>query len=53
MTEAEENAFDDGDEPCQHVLRLYDDAAMKAAVEEYHSASVASAHNWRLTSRDE
>lgn len=40
----EDFAFDRGEDPCIHVIRLYEDADTKAAVEENHSASV-----WRAT----
>lgn len=44
-TSAEEDeAYDEGDDPCYHILRLYEDAAQKAAVEENHSPSI-----WRAT----
>jgi hypothetical protein len=40
----EDDAYDDGEDPCIHVLRLYEDAAQKVAVEENHSPST-----WRAT----
>jgi hypothetical protein len=43
-SEAEDDEFDDGDDPCIHVLRLYRDAEVKAEVERNHSPSV-----WRRT----
>ena len=39
-TEAEDNQFYDGADPCIHVVRLYEDATVKAAVEANHSPSV-------------
>jgi hypothetical protein len=39
MTEAECVEFETGD-PCIHVLRMYESAEQKAAVEENHSPSV-------------
>lgn len=41
----EEEDEDDGD-PCIHVIRLYEDADMKHAVEENHSPSL-----WRAANR--
>lgn len=46
ITEAEEAEYDDGGDPCYHVLRLYADADTKAAVEANHSPSI-----WRATNR--
>jgi hypothetical protein len=43
MTGEEEEEMYEGD-PCVHVLRLYEDAETKKAVEENHSPSV-----WRAT----
>lgn len=39
-TEAEDAEYDEGLDPCQHVLRLYADDAMRAAVEANHPPSV-------------
>lgn len=44
VSEAEVDAFEDGD-PCVHVVRLYEDEVVKAAVEAYHSPSVWRASN--------
>jgi hypothetical protein len=45
MTANEDESYSIGDEdPCIHILRLYEDKETKAAVEEYHSPSV-----WRAT----
>lgn len=43
VTEAES----DDDEPCVHILRLYEDDAVKSAVEDNHSPSV-----WRASNRN-
>lgn len=43
-SEAEEDEFEDGADPCIHILRLYPDAKTRAAVERNHSPSV-----WRRT----
>ena len=40
----EDFAFDQGEDPCVHIIRMYDDAGIKASVEENHSPSV-----WRAT----
>lgn len=39
MTEWEETDCMDGGDPCMHILRLYEDDAMKEAVEKYHLPS--------------
>lgn len=39
-TEAEDNEFDSGGDPCLHVVRLYPDDATKKAVEANHAPSV-------------
>lgn len=44
-TEAEDAEFEEND-PCIHIIRLYDNVDQKAAVEENHSPSV-----WRATNR--
>ena len=46
MTEDESTAFEAGEDPCVHVLRLYESAEDKAGVEANHSASI-----WRATNR--
>jgi hypothetical protein len=43
-TEDDDAAFDDGDDPCIHVIRPYYDADEKAAVEANHSPSVWRNH---------
>ena len=44
LTPEEEQEFDDGSDPCIHIIRLYEDKETKVAVEENHSPSV-----WRAT----
>ena len=44
LTILEEQEFDEGSDPCIHILRLYEDEETKLAVEENHSPSV-----WRAT----
>jgi hypothetical protein len=44
LTILEEQEFDEGSDPCIHILRLYEDKETKLAVEENHSPSV-----WRAT----
>ena len=43
-TSEEDWGFDQGADPCIHIVRLYEDAAQKTAVEENHSPSI-----WRAT----
>lgn len=45
LSEAESEEFEESD-PCIHIIRLYDDADIKKAVEEAHPASV-----WRASNR--
>lgn len=44
ISEVEEGDFDDGDDPCLHIIRLYPDQATKVAVESNHSPSVWRKH---------
>jgi hypothetical protein len=44
LSEQENEAYDAGDDPCIHIIRLYEDLEAKKAVEENHSPSV-----WRAT----
>jgi hypothetical protein len=44
LTIEEDEDFDNGGDPCIHILRLYEDEETKLAVEENHSPSV-----WRAT----
>lgn len=47
MTEAEDLEWDEeGEAPCHHILRLYEDVTVRQAVEENHSPSV-----WRQLGR--
>ncbi len=46
MSEKEVTAYETGEDPCIHVLRLYEDLEQKAGVEDYHSPSV-----WRASNR--
>ena len=45
-SEGEAFLLDDNDDPCIHVLRLYEDEEMKTAVEKEHAPSV-----WRASNR--
>jgi hypothetical protein len=44
MTIEEEDAYEGGEDPCIHILRLYDSQLEKAEVEKNHSPSI-----WRAT----
>lgn len=46
MTEDESTAFESGEDPCIHIIRMYEDPETKAGVEENHSPSI-----WRATNR--
>jgi hypothetical protein len=46
MTVEEETAFEAGEDPCIHVMRMYESPEDKAGVEENHSPS-----SWRATNR--
>lgn len=46
MSEPEEAEFNDGSDPCIHIVRLYEDHVHKKAVEANHSPST-----WRATNR--
>jgi len=41
----EDESFMDGDDPCVHILRLYEDPTVRAAVEANHSPSQWRASN--------
>lgn len=43
----EDEGYDEGNDPCQHILRLYLDPEAKLAIEENHSPS-----RWRASNRD-
>ena len=47
MTLLEERDFEDGDDPCIHILRLYQDNVAKDEIEANHSPS-----QWRATRFD-
>jgi hypothetical protein len=44
LTEAQDKEFEEGGDPCVHILRLYDTVEEKLEVEENHSPSI-----WRAT----
>jgi hypothetical protein len=46
MSEPEDAEFEDGGDPCIHIIRLYEDHMHKKAVEANHSPST-----WRATNR--
>jgi hypothetical protein len=46
MTEEEETEYAEGNDPCIHIIRLYESQEEKDGVEENHSASV-----WRASNR--
>lgn len=48
MSEQEGQAFDAGYDPCIHIIRLYEDLTVKAAVEAAHSPSQWRASNQGL-----
>ena len=39
MSEHEMHGFDDGEDPCMHVVRMYEDIGMKDEIEDNHSPS--------------
>ncbi len=39
MSEQEYAEFDEGQDPCTHVVRMYDDIEMKKSIEDNHSPS--------------
>lgn len=45
-SEAEDQSYEEGDDVCVHILRLYPDTETKAAIEADHSPSV-----WRATNQ--
>lgn len=47
VSKEEDEEFERGEDPCMHVLRLYEDVDMKNSVEEFHSPSV-----WRNLRHD-
>ena len=44
MSEQEYAEFDEGQDPCTHVVRLYEDIDMKKDIEDNHSPS-----QWRIS----
>lgn len=44
MSDEEDAMWADGDDPCQHIIRLYEDEEHKAAVEKAHSPSMWRNH---------
>jgi hypothetical protein len=49
QTIEEDEEFDNGGDPCIHILRLYEDLETKKAVEENHSPSIWRATNSNFT----
>jgi hypothetical protein len=49
LSEQEDGAYDAGDDPCIHIIRLYEDKETKKAVEENHSPSIWRATNSNFT----
>jgi hypothetical protein len=49
ISEQEFAQFEDGGDPCVHILRLYEDAEIKQQVEESHSPSIWRADNMGLS----
>lgn len=43
----EDEEFDDGNDPCMHIVRLYEELEVKIAIEENHSPS-----QWRAEELD-
>ena len=39
MSNQEDDSWNDGDEPCLHIIRLYSDAEHKASIERDHAPS--------------
>ncbi len=52
-TEDEDNAWDEGDDPCIHILRLYVDDLEAMLVEQNHSPSVWRKAGWEENPTDE
>lgn len=50
LSEAELSEFDEGGDPCMHMLRLYEDVEQKTSIEADHSPSVWRAGNRGLVS---
>lgn len=45
-SEAEDLEFEEGGDPCMHVIRLYEDSGHKKKVQDNHSPSI-----WRATNK--
>lgn len=45
-TKKEDIEFEEGDDPCMHVIRLYEDSKHKEQVQDNHSPSI-----WRATNK--
>ena len=39
-TKSDDDAWDQGEDPCVHIIRLYEDEEQKKQVEENHSPSI-------------
>jgi hypothetical protein len=39
MSEQEGTEFDEGQDPCMHIVRMYEDIGMKKGIEDNHSPS--------------
>lgn len=48
LSESESNEFENGSDPCIHIIRLYNDVEMKNAVEVYSSFLNGQASNFGL-----
>jgi hypothetical protein len=49
MSNEEIESYNDGEDPCVHIIRLYESVEQKEAVEEAHSPSVWRATNSNFT----
>jgi len=48
MSLDEDNEFNEGSDPCIHIMRLYESQGHKIEIEDFHSPSVWRAHNQGL-----
>lgn len=48
-SQQEDESYDAGEDPCMHIIRLYEDLETKKAVEENHSPSIWRATNSNFT----
>jgi hypothetical protein len=46
MSEDEDEQFSNGEDPCMHIIRMYDDRTQKRSIEDNHAPST-----WRATNR--